>query len=72
MVVRAAGFRDGLAAERSYTARALVSGFGSALLAALTLRDRSGFPRAAAIMAGLMAAGVGFCRGHLQSSRGSA
>ncbi len=72
MVVRAAGFRDGLAAERSYTARALTSGFGSALLAALTLRDRSGFSRAAAIVAGLMAAGVGFCRGHLQSSRGSA
>jgi glucosyl-dolichyl phosphate glucuronosyltransferase len=72
LVVRAAGFRHGLAAERSYTASALTSGFCSALLAALTLRDRSGFLRAAAIVAGLAAACAGFCRGRLQGSVGSA
>jgi glucosyl-dolichyl phosphate glucuronosyltransferase len=72
LVVRAAGFRDGLAAERSYAASALTSGFCSALLAALTLRDRSGFLRAAAIVAGLAAASAGFCRGRLRGSVGSA
>lgn len=72
LVVRAAGFRHGLAAERSYTARALTSGFCSALLAALTLRDRSGFARAAAIAAGLAAAAAGFCSGHFRRSTGSA
>jgi glycosyltransferase involved in cell wall biosynthesis len=68
LIVRAAGFRRGLAAERSYTARALTSGFGSALLAALTLRDRSGFLRAAAIAAGLAATAAGFCSGQLRRS----
>jgi GT2 family glycosyltransferase len=72
LVVRAAGFRRGLAAERSYTARALTSGFCSALLAALTLRDRSGFLRATAIVAGLAAAAAGFCSGHLRRSAGAA
>jgi glucosyl-dolichyl phosphate glucuronosyltransferase len=72
LVVRAAGFRQGLAAERSYTASALTSGFCSALVAGLTLRDRSGFLRAAAIVAGLAAASAGFCRGRLRGSVGSA
>jgi glycosyltransferase involved in cell wall biosynthesis len=64
-VVRSAGFHRGLQAERSYTARALTSGFCSALLAVLTLRDLWGLLRAAAIAAGLAAAAAGFCRGHL-------
>ena len=68
LIVGAAGFRRGLAAERAYTARALTSGFCSALLAAMTLRDRSGAMRAAAIAAGLMAASAGFCSGHLRRS----
>ena len=72
LVVRAAGYRRGLAAERSYTAGALTSGFCSALAAGLTLRDRSGFLRAAAIVAGLVAASAGFCRGRLRGSVGSA
>jgi glycosyltransferase involved in cell wall biosynthesis len=72
LIVRASGFRRGLAAERSYTARALTSGFCSALLGALTLRDRSGFLRAAAIAAGLAAAAAGFCGGWLRRSLGSA
>jgi glycosyltransferase involved in cell wall biosynthesis len=72
LIVRAAGFRRGLAAERSYTARALTSGFCSALLGTLTLRDRSGLLRAAAIAAGLAAAAVGFCSGRLRSSVGEA
>jgi glycosyltransferase involved in cell wall biosynthesis len=71
LIVRAAGASRGLASERSYTARALTSGFCSALLATLTLRDRSGFLRAAAIMAGLGAAGAGFCSGQLRRSAGS-
>ena len=72
LIVRAAGVRRGLAAESSYTAHALTSGFCSALLAGLTLRDRWGFPRAAAIGAGLAAAGAGFCSGQLRRSMGSA
>jgi glucosyl-dolichyl phosphate glucuronosyltransferase len=72
LVVRAAGFRQGLAAERSYTARALGSGFCSALGAGLTFRDRSGLLRAAAIVAGLAAAAAGFCRGSLRGSVGAA
>ena len=71
-IVRAAGVRRGLAAERSYTARALTSGFCSAIGAALTLRDPSGLPRAAAIVSGLAAAGAGFCLGQLRSSLGPA
>jgi glycosyltransferase involved in cell wall biosynthesis len=71
LVVRAAGVRQGLATERSYTARVLTSGFCSSLLAALTLRDRSGLPRAAAIAAGLAAAAAGFCAGQLQRSLGA-
>jgi glycosyltransferase involved in cell wall biosynthesis len=72
LIVRAAGVRRGLAAESSYTARVLTSGFCSALLAALTLRDRWGFPRAAAIGAGLAAAAAGFCSGQLRRLVGSA
>ena len=72
LIVRAAGFRRGLAAERTYTARALTSGFCSALLGALTFRERSGFLRAAAIVAGLAAAAAGFCSGQLRRSVGSA
>lgn len=72
LIVGAAGFRRGLATERAYTARALTSGFGSALLAALTFRDRSGFLRATAIAAGLGAAAAGFCSGHLRRSMRSA
>jgi glucosyl-dolichyl phosphate glucuronosyltransferase len=72
LIVQAAGVRRGLAAESSYTARALTSGFCSAMLAALTLRDRWGFPRAAAIGAGLAAAGAGFCSGQLLRFVGSA
>jgi glycosyltransferase involved in cell wall biosynthesis len=68
LIVGAAGFRRGLAAERAYTASALTSGFGTALLAAVTFRDRSGFLRATAIAAGLMAAAAGFCSGHLRRS----
>jgi glucosyl-dolichyl phosphate glucuronosyltransferase len=68
LIVRAAGFRRGLAAERSYAARALTSGFCSELSAALTLRDRSGFGRAAAIAAGLVATAAGFCSGQLRRS----
>ena len=72
LIVRASGFRRGLAAERSYAARALPSGFCSALLGGLTLRDRSGFLRAAAIAAGLAATAAGFCSGQLRRSVGSA
>ena len=72
LVVRAAGVRRGLAAERSYTARALTSGFSSALVASLTFRDRSGLLRAAAIVTGLAAAAAGFCLGQFRGSPGSA
>ena len=72
LVVRAAGVRRGLAAERSYTARALTSGFSSALVASLTFRDRSGLLRAAAILTGLAAAAAGFCLGQFRGSLGSA
>jgi GT2 family glycosyltransferase len=69
-VVRGAGVRRGLAAERSYAARALTSGFCSAVGGALTLRDPAGFSRAAAIVSGLAAAAAGFCLGQLRSSLG--
>lgn len=72
LVVGAAGFRRGLAAERTYTAQALTSGFCSALLATLTFRDRAGLLRATAIVAGLTAATAGFCRGHVRRSVRSA
>jgi glycosyltransferase involved in cell wall biosynthesis len=72
LVVHAAGFRRGLAAERAYAARALTSGFWSALLGTLTLRDRSGILRAGAIAAGLIAAAMGFCNGQLRRFAGSA
>jgi glucosyl-dolichyl phosphate glucuronosyltransferase len=72
LIVQAAGVRRGLAAERSYTARALTSGFCSAVLATLTFRDRSGLPRAAAIAAGLAAAAAGFGLGQLRRSLGPA
>lgn len=72
LIVGAAGFRRGLAAERAYTARALTSGFCSALLAAMMFRDRSGAARAAAIAAGLVAAAAGFCSGHFRRSVRSA
>jgi glucosyl-dolichyl phosphate glucuronosyltransferase len=72
LIVRGAGVRRGLAAERSYAARALTSGFCSAVGAALTLRDPAGLPRAAAIVSGLAAAGAGFCLGQLRSSLGPA
>lgn len=72
LIVGAAGFRRGLAAERAYTARALTSGFCSALLAAMTFRDRSGLLRATAITAGLAAAAAGFCSGRLRRSMRSA
>jgi glucosyl-dolichyl phosphate glucuronosyltransferase len=72
LIVQAAGAGRGLAAERSYATRALTSGFCSALLAALTLRDRSGLLRAAAIAVGLSAAAAGFCLGQLRRSPGSA
>lgn len=66
LIVGAAGFRRGLAAERTYTARALTSGFCAALLSAMTFRDRAGLLRAMAIAAGLTAAAAGFCNGHLR------
>jgi glycosyltransferase involved in cell wall biosynthesis len=69
LIVGAAGFRRGLAAERAYTARALTSGFCSAAVAGMTFRDRSGFLRASAIAAGLVAAAAGFCSGHLRRSK---
>lgn len=71
LIVQTAGVRDGLGAERSYTARVLTSGFCSALLATLTFRDRSGVLRAGAIAAGLSAAAAGFCLGQLRRSLGS-
>jgi glucosyl-dolichyl phosphate glucuronosyltransferase len=72
LIVGAAGFRRGLATERAYTARALTSGFCSALLGALTFRDRFGLLRATAIAAGLTATVVGFCSGRLRRSARSA
>jgi glycosyltransferase involved in cell wall biosynthesis len=68
LIVRAAGFRRGLAAERTYTAHALTTGFCAALAGAMTFRDRAGFLRATAVAAGLAAAGAGFCSGHLRRS----
>jgi glycosyltransferase involved in cell wall biosynthesis len=64
-VVSASGVGAGLAAERSYTVRTLPRGFASALLAAATLRDRTGFFRAAAIAVGLLTTAGGFCAGRL-------
>jgi GT2 family glycosyltransferase len=62
MVTRSVGVRDGLSAERSYSSRTLPAGAARGLADAAR-GDFSGLGRAAAIVAGLGAAGAGYCAG---------
>lgn len=64
-VVHSVGANRGLAAERNYALRALPSGFFTAIVGAVTLRDPAGALRSAAIAAGLLTTTIGFAVGQL-------
>ena len=69
MVTRSVGMRDGLSAERSYSFRTLPAGVARGAAAAV----RSGpaeLGRSAAIIAGLGAAGAGYCTGRARPTSG--
>jgi GT2 family glycosyltransferase len=65
-VVRSVGTNRGLSAERNYALRALPSGFFTAIMDAVTLRDPAGVLRSAAIALGLVTATIGFAVGQLK------
>jgi glucosyl-dolichyl phosphate glucuronosyltransferase len=67
MVTRSVGVRDGLSAERSYSSRTLPAGAARGLADAVR-GDFGGLGRAAAIVAGLGAAGAGYCAGNWAAS----
>jgi len=64
MVTRSVGIRDGLSTERSYSSRTLPAGIAGGLAAAFR-GDPAGLGRSAAIIAGLGAAGAGYCAGSV-------
>jgi len=64
MVTRSVGIRDGLSTERSYSSRTLPAGIARGLAAAFR-DDPAGLGRSAAIIAGLGAAGAGYCAGSV-------
>jgi glycosyltransferase involved in cell wall biosynthesis len=67
-VTRSVGMADGLAAERTYTARTLTRGVVRGLTDTLH-GDRAGIERSGAISVGLLSAAVGYLRGSaLRSS----
>jgi GT2 family glycosyltransferase len=65
MVTRSVGVRDGLSAERAYSSRTLPAGAARGLAAAAR-GDLGGLGRSAAIVAGLAAAGAGYCAGSIR------
>ena len=65
MVTRSVGMRDGLSTERGYTSRTLPAGAAHGLAAAVR-GDPGGLGRSAAIVAGLAAAGAGYCAGSVR------
>ncbi len=64
MVTRSVGMRDGLSTERSYSSRTLPAGVAHGIAAAVR-GDPAGLGRSAAIVAGLAAAGAGYCSGSV-------
>jgi glucosyl-dolichyl phosphate glucuronosyltransferase len=64
MVTQKVGMRDGLSAERSYSSKTLPAGVARGIAAAVR-GDPAGLSRSAAIVAGLGAAGAGYCTGSL-------
>jgi len=64
MVTRSVGMRDALSTERSYSARTLPAGVVHGIAAAVR-GDPAGLGRSAAIVAGLGAAGAGYCAGSV-------
>ena len=69
MVTRMVGMRDGLSAERSYSSKTLPTGVARGAAAAVR-GDPTGLGRSAAIVAGLGAAGAGYCTGSLHRKVG--
>ena len=69
MVTRKVGMRDGLSAERSYSSKTLPAGVARGIAAAVR-GDPAGLGRSAAIVAGLGAAGAGYCTGSLHGKGG--
>lgn len=65
-VAQLTGARDGLASERSYTARALPQGLARNAMQVLTQRDVAGGARAGAIVAGLAITTAGYLSGLLR------
>jgi glucosyl-dolichyl phosphate glucuronosyltransferase len=64
-VTQSVGMRDGLSAERSYSSKTLPAGVARGVAAAVH-GDLAGLGRSAAIVAGLGAAGAGYCTGSVQ------
>jgi glucosyl-dolichyl phosphate glucuronosyltransferase len=69
MVTRSVGVRDGLSAERSYSSRTLPAGIARGIAAGVR-GDPAGLGRSAAIVAGLGAAGTGYCAGLINRTGG--
>lgn len=69
MVTRSVGMRNGLSAERSYSSRTLPAGVARGVAAAFR-GDPAGLGRSAAIIAGLGAAGAGYCAGSVYRTGG--
>jgi glucosyl-dolichyl phosphate glucuronosyltransferase len=63
-VTQSVGVRDGLSAERSYSSKTLPAGVARGVAAAIH-GDLPGLGRSAAIVAGLGAAGAGYCTGSV-------
>jgi glucosyl-dolichyl phosphate glucuronosyltransferase len=69
MVTRSVGMRDGLSAERSYSVKTLPAGVARGVAAAVH-RGPAELGRSAAILAGLGAAGAGYCAGRVHRTGG--
>ena len=65
VVSRLVGTRDGLAAERAYTARVLPAAVARGLSDLVRRRDVAGVARAGAVLAGLGATSAGYVAGHI-------
>jgi hypothetical protein len=68
VVARLAGAGDALSTERSYALRVLPAGVARGIRDTLSGRDRAGFRRAGAIVAGLSVTAAGFLDGRLRRS----
>lgn len=69
LVASLVGANDGLSTERSYTFRTLPLGVLRGIKDTLTLRDKAGILRAAAIISGLLITTYGYLKGKLSQKR---